>query len=74
MTPEEIQNRLETDPDFVVLKRFGYSLEAVLERYPEGCPNRIVAQALSIPEETLPDYYAQVVEKLRILMGVPSSL
>lgn len=73
MTPDQIQSKLENDPDFVCLKRFGYSLHAVLERYPEGCPDRIIAQALAIPEESLPELYAQVVEKLRLAMGVPST-
>lgn len=33
---EDVKFRIQTEPDFVNLKRFNYSLEAVLDRYPEG--------------------------------------
>jgi hypothetical protein len=69
MNPIETQKRLEAEPDFVALKRFDYSLDKVLERYPNGCPTRIIAQALLMTEEEVEAAYERVVEKLRKGLG-----
>lgn len=70
MTDEEAQRKLETDEDFVCLKRFDYSLRKVVERYPDGCPDRVIASALMLSEEELAEVYETIVSKLRGLMGV----
>lgn len=62
---EEVKLRLETEPDFVNLKRYGYSLERVMDRYPDGVPDRLVAQALCMSEEEVEEFYEEVVLKLR---------
>lgn len=62
---DEIWERLNTDPDFVCLPRYGGSLKRVLERYPDGVPDAMGADALQI---SVPDYQRIVtsaVEKLR---------
>jgi hypothetical protein len=70
MTPEEMQKKIWTEPDFVALKRFDYSLAKVLERYPEGVPPHLVAQALLMTEEEVETSYQEVVRKLRVIMKV----
>ena len=70
MSPQELRKRVETEADFVNLKRFNYSLEKLLERYPEGCPNRVIAHALDIAEDEVEELYQMAVCKLRVLMGV----
>lgn len=67
---EEIRSRIETEPDFVNLKRFDFSLEKVLEKYPEGAPPRLVAQALLMTEEEVEELFQQTVLKLREVMKV----
>lgn len=69
-TVEEIRTRIQTEPDFVNLKRFDYSLEKVLERYPEGAPPRLIAQALLMTEEEVEELYQQTVVRLREVMKV----
>lgn len=69
-TLNEARMRLSEDEDYVYLKRFEYSLEKLLERYPEGCPDRIVAQALMMTEEQVQEMYQKVVVRLRELMNV----
>lgn len=64
------KKRLETDPDYIALKRFDYSLKKLLQRYPEGAPDRIIANALLIPEEDVEEVYDATVQKLREVMGV----
>lgn len=66
----EIKRRIQEDPDFVFLKRFDYSLQKLLERYPEGCPERIIANALMLTEEDIDILYDKLVIKLRNSMGI----
>lgn len=65
MNIEEIKNRIENDEDFINIKRFDYSLKKLLERYPEGAPVSVMAQALMIPEEELEVMYQNILSKLR---------
>lgn len=52
------------------VRRFDFSLKRLLERYPEGCPQRLIAQALFVSEADVARMYAEVVAKLRQSMGV----
>ena len=48
-----------------MLKKFDYSLRKVLQRYPDGAPDRVIAQALMITEEDVPLIWDQIVAKLK---------
>lgn len=74
MTDDEIKTLINEDEDFVYLKRYDYSLVTVLERYPDGCPDRVIAQALCITEEAANELYDEVILRLRAYMGVPDDL
>ncbi len=63
-------DKLLEDEDHVLLKRFNYSLKATLERYPEGVPEHLIAQALDLEDEEVTELYQEVVEKLRAIMKV----
>jgi hypothetical protein len=65
LTPEEQKNMLETDPDFVMLKRFKQSLAEIEARYPEGAPDHIIAGALGMREGSVQKEYDRIVDKLR---------
>jgi hypothetical protein len=62
------KDRVHSDPDYIGIKRFQNSLEALLQRYPEGCPDHIVASALMITEEEAEAIYAEIVKKLKGLI------
>lgn len=66
----EQKKRVEEEPDFIALKRFGYSLAKLLERYPDGCPDKIAAQALGMTEAEYKELYHKAVAKLKIIMNV----
>jgi hypothetical protein len=70
VTSTEVKNRLERDPDFVYLKRFDYSLKKVMLRYPDGCPTRVIAQALLLTEEDVEIMHQRIISRLQDLMGV----
>lgn len=62
------RKKIETDPDFIALKRFGYSLAVLVERHPEGVPDKMIAQALGIAEEEIEPLYERAVLNLRALV------
>jgi len=66
----EARRLITTDEDFVYSKRFGYSLKKLLERYPDGCPDRVIAAVLLITEDDVEAHYQRIVIKLRNAMGV----
>lgn len=72
MNSTEMKRLVETDGDFIALKRFDFSLEKLIERYPDGCPERVIANALMIPEHEVEELYQKAVTKLRLIMGVDS--
>jgi len=56
---------MQTDPDFVYLKRYGYSISKAIDAFPDGCSDRVIAQALGLQEEQIPELYQEIVVKLR---------
>lgn len=70
-TPEDdVRGLLCTDPDYIYCPRFDYSLAKLMERYPDGAPDRLIAQVLLITEEEVEASYQTVVMKLRKTLGV----
>lgn len=57
--------KLLTDPDFINLARFNFSLKEALARYPEGLPDNLIARALMINEEEVQARYDTIVNTLR---------
>lgn len=70
MSIEDIKAIIKEDPDFIYSKRFDYRIDNVLERYPDGCPNKIIASVLMISENDVIRIYSETIEKLRNLMKV----
>jgi hypothetical protein len=70
LTGTEARRRVKQEPDFVYLKRFNYSLLELLERYPEGAPDRLIAQGLLLSVEEVQTIYENILAKLRNQIGV----
>lgn len=70
MDDKDVQHMLETDVDFVAIRRYRFSLTALEERYPDGAPDHIIAKALEIPEADVEARYQRIVLDLRAKMGV----
>ena len=62
--PAERDGRLDTDPDFILLKRFGFSLETLMKRH-DVVPDETIAQALGIEVGEVEARYKSIVAKLR---------
>ena len=70
MTPEEIKNLLENDPNYIYSKRFKHSLKNMLDRHPDGVENKQIAQVLLISEEEVEKIYQESIKKIRKIMKV----
>lgn len=68
LTKDDIVYLLHHDETFVNSKRFGYSIDAVVQRYPDGAPDNVICQLLDIDQHTLDALYRQVVASLRSMM------
>lgn len=67
---EETKRKIRSDPDFVALKRYNYSVERVLERFPDGAPVKLIAQGLMMTEPEVEELLQSVVLKLRTALKV----
>lgn len=65
MKYQTTKERIEQDPDFVNLKKFDFSLRRMLEKYPNGAPDRIISQALQIPEAEINQHFQSILQKLK---------
>ena len=70
MTSNEAKQLIETEPDFVYMKRFDYSLDKLMERYPDGAPTKIIAQAMMMTEDEVEELYELVIVKMRQALKV----
>lgn len=65
MSFQDTRNKLENDPDFILIKRFDFSLKKLIEKNPNGVSSKIAAQALGMPEKELEAIFAQILAKLK---------
>ncbi len=70
MNTDDMRRKLLTDRNFIALKRFDFSVEKVIEKYPNGVPDKLIAAALLMSEEEVEELYQKVVVKLRRRMDV----
>lgn len=66
--PSDRDIRLDTEPDFILIKRFSFSLEKLMKRH-EVAPDDVIGQALGIPEAEVEPRYQSIVGRLRAKLG-----
>ena len=71
--PLDLVRKVKEDKDFIALKRFGYSLTDLRDRYPDGCPNHIIASALLVTEDEVEQLWLTAVKHLQGLLGARRS-
>jgi hypothetical protein len=70
MKGNEARELISTDPDYIYLKRFEFSLAKLVEKHPAGVPDRVIAAALLITEDDVQDIYESIILKLREIMKI----
>ncbi len=78
LTQEEIQHKLDNDPDFIFSSKYNNSIQKIidkhpLEKYPNGVPDKLIAKVLKMesPEEVEATYQC-IIKKLRNKMAIDS--
>lgn len=64
------KKKIDEEEDFIYSKRFDFSLKKALERYPDGMPPKMVAQALLMSEEEVEALFQKILLKIRKEMKV----
>lgn len=64
------KDRIYEDPDYVAVRRYGHSMKKVEARYPQGCPDHIIAACLDITEERLNESYQKIIASIKTAIGV----
>jgi len=62
---EDFKKKLQDDPDFISNRRYDYSLNKLMARFPDGVPASVAARSLMMTEEDLKALEGQVISKLR---------
>jgi hypothetical protein len=70
MKGNEARERIAVEPDFIFLKRFDFSLAALVEKHPGGVSDRVIAAALMVTEDDVKDIYESIILKLRDILKV----
>lgn len=65
MTDDEIIKRLVTEEDFVFAPRYQNSVKVLIEKYPDGVPDRIIAQALQIDVSEVTEAFDRAIAKIK---------
>jgi hypothetical protein len=70
MSSADLLERIKTDPDFVLLKRFDNSLAKVEAAFPDGVPEHVANACFGMTEDEARETYVRLIAKLRTMMGV----
>jgi hypothetical protein len=70
ITKDEINEKIDTDEDFIVSNKYGNSLKKAVDDNPDGFDNDKIAKFLNITEEETEAIYKEAIAKLQKLMGV----
>ena len=62
---DDVRKKIMEEDDWIYCPRFNNSISCLLDRYPDGVPERIIAQVLLITEEEVEALYQGIVLKLR---------
>lgn len=67
--------KIEMLPDFIAVRRAGYSLRTLARRYPDGVPDKVCAAALKTTEEDIVARWHRIMRQLRekMLVDAPTS-
>ena len=49
--------RIDTDADFIVSKKYNNSLSTLLQDYPDGVPDRVICKVLQLSLEDFKKHY-----------------
>lgn len=70
MSEEPDNSLIQTDSDYINVRRYKNSLKVVELRYPNGCPDHIVAACLNMSEEQINEKYLGIILLIKKELGI----
>lgn len=70
LTKEEIEYKIWNERDFICSKRFDNDINKLIARYPNGVPDRTIAQVLKISEDQIEELYQSAIIEVRRQLDV----
>ena len=64
------QEKILTDENYIGMKKYDFSLEKLLQRFPDGCPDHIIANALKIKENEVEINYLRIINFIKEKLNV----
>lgn len=65
LTKEQIQQKIETEEDFIDSPRFGYSIEKIIDRYPDGVDYGTISKVLHLTPEEVEKTFLTALKKVQ---------
>jgi hypothetical protein len=59
------QEKIATDPDYICAPKHNNSLATLIERYPNGAPDSVIARVLRIKPEQVKAIFEKILTKLK---------
>jgi hypothetical protein len=70
MINQETVDKINSEFDFINLKRYEYSMKKLLNKHESGVSDSMISTALCIPEKKVLELYESAVANLRKIMKV----
>lgn len=61
----DIKRMIDEDPDYINIPSARYSVEKILKKYPDGCPDSVICTALNIHHSDLVVLLKKVLDKIK---------
>jgi len=65
-----LKEKIVTDEDFINYPKFSNSLKELMQRYPDGVEDEVIAKALMIPKEEVQKIFQSFIQKTRSKLGI----
>lgn len=61
----KVQEKINTEPDFVYSKKFNHSMLEMLQKYPDGVPDNVIMKVLKLKPNQFQILFSKILTKLR---------
>tara|TARA_R100000951_G_scaffold115132_2_gene122213 strand:+ start:1252 stop:1461 length:210 start_codon:yes stop_codon:yes gene_type:complete len=67
---EEKKRKINEEEDYIDYPKFKNSIKKLIDKYPDGVENDVIAKVLNLTEEEVEKTYAGAIKKLQDSLGV----
>lgn len=67
---DEKKRKMDDDEDYIDYPKFKNSIKKLIDKYPDGVDNEVIAKVLNLTVEEIEEDYASAIKKLQDSLGV----